>query len=232
MFRTLLDEALIVAIASDHDLKQRSGYEAAQSTLENIARDVASEEASGFNSSGFTATPDESEDGESNTETTISLHACRTRDTDTSSSDQASTAGSAYSMPKLTTFNDDSEESKILQLQSMFSELTEHDIKTSLEKAGGGFQAALDDLLDIQYLKSTGQYEEAVGIKKRNRKGKNNKDKSKGKSKKGKAPRASDMHAGTECASSDLSYEVDSNEIDSNEIDPKEMQSETPCSRH
>ncbi|KAH7151720.1 hypothetical protein B0J13DRAFT_247167 [Dactylonectria estremocensis] len=217
LFRTLLDEALIVAIASDHDLKQRSGYKAAQSTLENIARDVTVEEATGFNSSGFSASPAGSEGGGSNTETTISLHGCRIRDTDTSSSDLASTTGSAYSIPRLTTFNNDSEESKILQLQGMFNELTEHDIKSSLEKAGGDFQGALDDLLDIQYLKSTGQYEDAVEVDKKRRKGKKNKKK------KAKSP-LSDMHVGTECASSDSSNETYFNDVDSNEVDSKEMQ--------
>lgn len=86
-------------------------------------------------------------------------------------------------MPRLTTFNNESEEDKVLQLQCLFPELKEYDIKHSLKRANGDFQAALDDLLNIQYLQSTGQQlkgvegffqpDEEIGKKKRNkRKGK------------------------------------------------------------
>ncbi|KAF7547892.1 hypothetical protein G7Z17_g7414 [Cylindrodendrum hubeiense] len=200
-FCTLLDEALIVAIASDHDLKQQSEYDAAQSILEGLAQDVTSEEATGFNPSGISGSPEETTDGLSTTETSSSPRASRTRDTDTSNSDLASTSGSSYSIPKLTTFNDDSEESKILQLQSMFTGLKEYDIKHSLKKAGGDFQTTLDDLLNIQYLKSTGQHQkgvdgffqpdEEVG-KKKKRKNRN----------KGKKPLESDIFMAREGATS------------------------------
>lgn len=201
-FCALLDEALIVAIASDHDLKQQPEYDAAQAILEGLARDVTSEEATGFNPSGISGSPEETTDGLSTTETSNSHQASRTRDTDTSNSDLASSAsGGSYSIPRLTTFNNDSEESKILQLQSMFSGLKEYDIKHSLKKASGDFQAALDDLLNIQYLKSTGQHQkgvdgffqpdEEVG-KKRKKKNRN----------KGKQPLQSDTHVVREGATS------------------------------
>ncbi|KAK7414622.1 hypothetical protein QQX98_006559 [Neonectria punicea] len=163
-FRTLLDEALIVAIASDHDLNQQSEYDAAQIILKGLAQDVTTEEATGFNLSGIAETVEETTDGLSTTETSNSHEAMsRTRDTDTSSSDMASsTSGTPYSVPKLTTFNNDSEKSNILQLQSLFTRLKEDDIKYSLTKAGGDFQAALDDLLNVQYLKSTGQEQKGI----------------------------------------------------------------------
>lgn len=100
---------------------------------------------------------------ETSTAETGSQQASRARDTDTSVSDiTSSTASTAYSIPRLTSFNGDSEESKVLLLKGMFSELKEFDIKHSLKKANGDFQTALDDLLNIQYLKSTGQEQKGV----------------------------------------------------------------------
>ncbi|RSM05836.1 hypothetical protein CDV31_009412 [Fusarium ambrosium] len=179
-FRSLLDEALVVAIASDHDLKQKTQYEAAKAILDGLAQDVTAEEATGFNPSGISNVVEDPNEETSTTETG-SQQASRARDTDTSVSDvTSSTASTAYSIPRLTSFNDDSEESKVLLLQGMFSELKEFDIKHSLKKANGDFQTALDDLLNIQYLKSTGQEqkgvegffrpEASVGKKRRNRK--------------------------------------------------------------
>lgn len=60
-------------------------------------------------------------------------------------------------MPTLTSFNGDSEETKFLNLRCMFGELKEYDVKHALRKANGDFQTALDDLLNVQYLQSTGQ---------------------------------------------------------------------------
>ncbi|KAM6520560.1 hypothetical protein FSOLCH5_005349 [Fusarium solani] len=161
-FRSLLDEALVVAIASDHDLKQQTQYEAAKAILDGLAQDVTAEEATGFNPSGISGVAEDLNEETSTTETG-SQQASRARDTDTSVSDvTSSTASTAYSIPRLTSFNDDSEESKVLLLQGMFSELKEFDIKHSLKKANGDFQTALDDLLNIQYLKSTGQEQKGV----------------------------------------------------------------------
>ncbi|RSL97244.1 hypothetical protein CEP52_010991 [Fusarium oligoseptatum] len=179
-FRSLLDEALVVAIASDHDLKQKTQYEAAKAILDGLAQDVTAEEATGFNPSGISNVVEDPNEETSTTETG-SQQASRARDTDTSVSDvTSSTASTAYSIPRLTSFNDDSEENKVLLLQGMFSELKEFDIKHSLKKANGDFQTALDDLLNIQYLKSTGQEqkgvegffrpEASVGKKRKNRK--------------------------------------------------------------
>lgn len=47
-------------------------------------------------------------------------------------------------------------------LQNMFAELKPYDIEYALKKADGDFQVALDDLLNIQYLQSTGQQMKGV----------------------------------------------------------------------
>ncbi|PCD43414.1 hypothetical protein AU210_002511 [Fusarium oxysporum f. sp. radicis-cucumerinum] len=149
-FRSLLDEALVVAIASDHDLTEASQYKSAQTVLEDLAQHVTTEEATGFNPSGISNMPEDVNGDESTVETS-SQQASRAHDTDTTSaSDQtASTANTTYSIPRLTSFDDDSKENKVLLLQSMFSELKEFDIKHSLKKANGDVQTALDDLLNI-----------------------------------------------------------------------------------
>jgi hypothetical protein len=185
-FRSLLDEALVVAIASDHDLTEASQYNSAQTVLEDLAQHVSTEEATGFNPSGISNMP-EDVNGDESTAETSSQQAPRAHNTDTTSaSDQTeSTTNTTYSIPRLTSFDDDSEENKVLLLQSMFSELKEFDIKHSLKKANGDVQTALDDLLNIQYLKSTGQEQkgidgffepdEAVGKKQRRNKKKGKK---------------------------------------------------------
>ncbi|KAI5459255.1 hypothetical protein BGZ63DRAFT_361694 [Mariannaea sp. PMI_226] len=162
-FRTLLDEALVVAIVSDYDLKQASEYKAAQDILEGLAKDVAFEEATGFNSSGIAEGLDGITDGLSTTETSNSHQRSRANDTDTTSSDLTSpTTENTFCVPKLTTFNSESEEDRALLLQSMFTDLKEYDIRHALKKANGDFQVALDDLLNIQYLKSTDQQPKGI----------------------------------------------------------------------
>lgn len=162
-FHTLLDEALIVAIASDYNLKDASAYKQAQSTLQDLAQSVPSEEASGFNPSGIPQTQEDeaqtAQDEAVGTSTTsASRQTSQAHVTDKSSTDNSScVADSPGLAPRLTTFDKDSEEDKLLLLQSMFAELKEYDIKYALKKANGDFQTALDDLLNVQYLQSTGQ---------------------------------------------------------------------------
>ena len=166
-FSALLDEALIVAIAGDYDLTTASGYREAEATLKGLSQDVALEEATGFNPSGtpgLAAEPeDRTRDDLSTSATSASQHASQARRTDSSSTDLSSLpADSSDAIPKLTTFNGDSEETKFLNLRGMFGELKEYDIKHALKKAKGDFQTALDDLLNVQYLQSTGQQARGV----------------------------------------------------------------------
>ncbi|KAG6012795.1 hypothetical protein E4U43_007640 [Claviceps pusilla] len=175
-FHTFLDEALIVAIAGDFDLKDPSAYIKAQSTLEDLAQNVPSEEASGFNPSGLllaaeSGQDDEAEDQQSSpleqidtSTTTASQNTSQAGGTDKSSTDMSSHVPDSpvHITTRLTSFNKDSEEDKILVLQGMFAELKPYDVSYALKKADGDFQMALDDLLNIQYLQSTGQQMKGV----------------------------------------------------------------------
>lgn len=159
----------MVAIASDYDLSTPSGYKAAEKTLHGISKDVALEEATGFNPTGTSGIDDvhhadDDEAARSTSATSASHQASHAHPTDTSSTDHSSLPAdsSESSMPSLTSFNNDSEENKFLQLRSMFSDLKDFDITHSLKKANGDFQTALDDLLHIQYLMSTGQHKRGI----------------------------------------------------------------------
>ncbi|KAG5973824.1 hypothetical protein E4U55_000260 [Claviceps digitariae] len=177
-FHTFLDETLIVAIAGDFDLQDPCAYRRARSTLEDLAQNVPSEEASGFNPSGIPLTLQEEgeDDGVDDDEeaqdqqcsplehadtatTTASHNTSQAYATDKSSTDTSShmTDSPAHSITRLTSFNKETEEDKILVLQGMFAELKPYDVSYALKKADGDFQMALDDLLNIQYLQSTGQ---------------------------------------------------------------------------
>jgi len=149
-FHTLLDEPLVVAIAGDHDLTTSAGYNAAEQTLKGLSQDVVIEEATVFGPSGASGLDDTPAQG-------IQDHASATSQSNGTSShqqhasltDASSTDRSEY-IPQLTSFNDDSDETKFLNLRSMFGDLKDIDIRYALQKFNGNFQAALDSLLDIQ----------------------------------------------------------------------------------
>ncbi|KAG6028212.1 hypothetical protein E4U19_001616 [Claviceps sp. Clav32 group G5] len=191
-FHTLLDEALIVAIAGDFELKDPSAYARARSTLEDLAQSVPSEEVSGFNPSGLMFDAEEGTGHQNahldrldhvDTSTTCASHTTsQVYATDKSSTDASSHVPDSPRLAlRLTSFNQDSEEDKVLVLQSMFAELKPYDVSYALKKADGDFQIALDDLLNIQYLQSTGQQlkgvdgffvtESKAGKRKRKKKG-------------------------------------------------------------
>ncbi|KAF4122110.1 Smr domain [Geosmithia morbida] len=169
-FRTLLDDTVVVAIAGDYDLDTFFGYKAAEDTLKDLSQNVVFEEATGFDPSGHgydgaEEEMDPSRDDDLSTSTTsASRQASRARRTTVSSStDTSSTpADSASAVPRLTTFNDYSDKFKFVILWDMFSELKEYDVKHALKKANGDFQSALDDLLNIQFLQSTGQQQRGI----------------------------------------------------------------------
>ncbi|KJZ74581.1 hypothetical protein HIM_05931 [Hirsutella minnesotensis 3608] len=166
-FHTLLDEALIVAIASDYSLVESAGFDAARSTLQGLAQNVPSEEASGFNASGIPICDGASDapKGDCTTSASGSHPSSRTHATESSSADTCTSSTAEEQLagiPRLSSFDGDTHESKVLVLQSMFAELSEYDIKHSLKKANEDFQVALDNLLNVQYLRSTGQ--DAKGI--------------------------------------------------------------------
>ena len=67
-----------------------------------------------------------------------------------------------FSVPQLTSFDYETDVDKKDQLRAMFPDLKEFDITFALEKAKYEFQTALENLLKVQYLRSTGQ--EARGV--------------------------------------------------------------------
>lgn len=162
-FHTLLDEALIVAIANDYNLADSSSYKDAQATLEGLAQNVPTEEATGFNPSGIPQTPEGENNAINDERTVTSTNSASHRTSQVQATDKSSTDSSSFVadspglVPCLTSFNKNSEEDNILMLQGMFAELKGYDIRFALKKAKGDFQTALDDLLNVQYLQSTGQ---------------------------------------------------------------------------
>ena len=152
----LVDEALIAAIAHDYDLSDPSQHATATSILQNIADTAVAEEATGFNPSGTSQPQDEGLD-DSTTDTSTSHERSNPHNADSSSAGGSVSTDAGYTIPRLTSFNGKTEEDKCQQLRSMFSELKPYDVDYALKKANGDFQAALDDLLNVQYLASTGQ---------------------------------------------------------------------------
>jgi len=185
-FSSLLDEALIIALVSDHDLQDPAQLEAARGTLQALAKDVPAEEATGFNPSGI-ADASSSADGTNeardrgSTSHDSSSHA---RDTDSCCTTITSPNPDASESvtPRIRAFEGTSDDVQIQQLQEMFADLKAHDVLLAFRKANGDFQAALESLLNIQYLESTGERQkgvdgffrpdDAVGGKKKKRKGK------------------------------------------------------------
>lgn len=156
-----------MAIANDHDLTQPEEYQLAHSTLQSLSQDVVLEESTGFNPSGIL--PDArhyinaGHDDRSASVSSASQHSSEGPKASSSGTDASSAAADgADFIPRLTSFNNDSYETKILNLQSMFSELKEYDIKHALKQAHGDFQNALEILLQVQYLQSIGQRKKGI----------------------------------------------------------------------
>lgn len=162
----MLDESLIVAIANDHRLTDKTEYESAQNILKDLAKDVPAEEATGFNPSGFLEVEDSSQDTKEESgkaSTALTMPRSLTNAGDSSSAGQAALEpDQSWSIPQLTSFNNDTEEGKLQQLTAMFCDLKPYDIKYALTKNNGDFQPALDDLLNLQYLQATGQQSKGI----------------------------------------------------------------------
>jgi hypothetical protein len=167
-FKSLLDETLIVAIASDYDLKVASAYDLAHSSLQTIAQDALAEEATGFNPSGLSGCPDapdleDDTDSSSLATKSIGQQASQTQRTESSNTDSTPGTGETdYVIPRLTSFSEDSDEGKLVQLGSLFGDLKEFDIKYTLDKANGDFQTALDNLLNLQALQASGELPKGI----------------------------------------------------------------------
>ncbi|GKT46434.1 sn1-specific diacylglycerol lipase alpha [Colletotrichum spaethianum] len=156
----LLDPTVVIAIASEVDLNDDSQLSEVRGMLQSLAQNVLDEEASGFNASGVPDTissmdvavyaPDSS---------TSTSEGPQPKDSDSSGTTLTSPPPSEpdYDVPRIKTFDGDSDQEKISQLQEMFSDLKPHDVNFALKKAQGDFQTALETLLNIQFLESIGE---------------------------------------------------------------------------
>ena len=166
-FRATLDEALIIAIASDRNLSDPAEFIAVRDILKDLALDASAEEATGFNPSGLgdaTDTPNGDAAEDHSASSTREDHSdSRSQPTVSSGTEATSLAAdTAPAIPRLTLYDNDSEESKHAQLRAIFSDLKDHDVGFALKTAKGDFLLAVDRLLETQYLKSVGK--EVKGI--------------------------------------------------------------------
>lgn len=155
----LLDPTVVIAIASEIDLKDASQLADVRGMLQSIAQNVLVEEASGFNASGVPDTISSVDGGVDARDSSTVSEGPQPRDSDSSGTRLTSPPPSEpdYDVPRIATFDGDSDQEKLLQLQDMFSDLKPHDVSFALKKAKGDFQAALETLLNIQYLESIGE---------------------------------------------------------------------------
>lgn len=172
-FRSLIDETAILSISSDYNLQNTQEFSAAREVLLAISKDVETEEATGFNPSGF--------GGDSVADLSASNRGDDAEDTGATGSDMKSAGGfttttessvppSLSSSGSSTTASGDtpdlvhvgifdglSDGEKEKNLSEMFVELKPIDIKKALEKSKGDASLAMDELLNLQWLEHTGQ---------------------------------------------------------------------------
>ncbi|EFQ35827.1 smr domain-containing protein [Colletotrichum graminicola M1.001] len=153
----LLDPTVVIVIASEVDLDDANQLGQVRGMLQSLAQNVLDEEASGFNASGVPDTIG-SVDGAADARdgSTSPSERLQPKDTDSSGTTLTSSPPSEpdYDVPRIKTFDGDSDQEKLLQLQDMFSDLKPHDVKFALKKAQGDFQTALETLLNLQFLES------------------------------------------------------------------------------
>ncbi|KAK1961391.1 hypothetical protein LY78DRAFT_297255 [Colletotrichum sublineola] len=161
----LLDPTVVIAIASEVDLDDANQLSQVRGMLQSLSQNVLDEEASGFNASGVPDTIgsiDEAADARDGS--TSPSEQLQPKDTDSSGTTLTSPPPSEpdYDVPRIKTFDGDSEQEKIMQLQDMFSDLKPHDVNFALKKAQGDFQTALETLLTLQFLESIGERPKGV----------------------------------------------------------------------
>jgi hypothetical protein len=159
-YSSLLDEALVIALVSDHNLDDPAQLAQARETLQTIAQDVPAEEATGFNPSGIADTLSSGE-GTQDRGTQASNYEPSSHPQDTDSCCTAITSpnleATELPAPRIRAFEGQSDEYQVEQLHEMFADLKVHDIQLAFRKQQGDFQATLEHLLNIQYLESTGE---------------------------------------------------------------------------
>lgn len=165
-YSSLLDEALILALVSDHDLQDPEQLKSARDTLQALAQDVPAEEATGFNPSGIGDTFSSLDGTNEGRDMGSTSHDCSSHTKDTDSCCTTTTSPnpdlSDSLAPRIRAFEGQSEDVQVNQLQDMFAGLKAHDVQLAFRKANGDFQTALEHLLNIQYLESTGERTKGV----------------------------------------------------------------------
>lgn len=163
-FRATLEEALILSIADDFDLRVSNGLLQAREILTTLARSAAAEEATGFNPNGLGSQSSDrggalaQDEGEQ-----VSSDASRSSEAQPSGSSGAPTpweddydddGDDDDEVPRIASFDTATDAAKLSQLKDMFRGLTQARASNVLKKAKGDFQAALEELLTLQFLES------------------------------------------------------------------------------
>ncbi|KAM0274921.1 hypothetical protein ACHAQH_007730 [Verticillium albo-atrum] len=165
-FASLLDESLIIAITTDHDLNDPAQFEASRDILKTLASDVVLEEATGFNASGVANAFDTQDDANDARDSSAQSHDSTSHHRDSDSCTTAITSPPLEAAdgpsPRITAFEGQSEDFQIRQLQDMFADLKAHDIQLAFKKSNGDFFTAMESLLNTQYLESTGERKKGI----------------------------------------------------------------------
>ena len=159
-FRGKLDEALVLAISSDHDLHNEESLRIVHANLSSLAAAVEAEEATGFVADGLgTAQKDPVDDLN---DIKSSHETSQTRD-NSGAHESLLSSGTSYSdgtgegsvVARIDAFDDATDETKNKLLASMFPSLNQDQVNATLKEMKGDFQNALDHLLTLQFLQST-----------------------------------------------------------------------------
>lgn len=154
-----MDESLIRAIASDHDIP--TSYNQIRNLLLQLAETAPAEEATGFDPSGLSSLPDLAGlrfDDATTEDTGLVSQSSTTEVTVASSSDLSDGLEPSRFSHKA----DLSEDEQIAGLQMIFSNFREHTIKFVLRQAGGDIERAFDELLNRQFLAENGELAKGV----------------------------------------------------------------------
>ncbi|KAM0244416.1 hypothetical protein ACHAQJ_010762 [Trichoderma viride] len=153
-FNSLLDESLVIAIASDYDLSSAAGYSNACAVLRSLAQNANTEESSGFDPSGAYRFPEDEDRRVIDIKrpfATPSHNSDAIKDQESKNEENgaalAPLLGGEFPKPGML-------ETDILQLQNLFPDLQSWDIRHALLEANGVVATALDTLLSVQYFQS------------------------------------------------------------------------------
>ncbi|KAJ2896890.1 hypothetical protein MKZ38_005111 [Zalerion maritima] len=154
-FCTTLEESLIIPILNDFDLTKSDDEAQARQTLQVLADAAALEQAAGLDEA--TLEPDK---GDSQSDE--SPDATDTPATTISSATNGANPDGLQPFAAVHAFDSLSEDEKVDQLHAIFGDLKLHDVKLTIKKVNGDVTSAIEELLTIQYLESTGQRQKGI----------------------------------------------------------------------